>query len=58
MNVPVDFFDEIAQKSANLQEVVADIYHMGAQILLHDEGDEKFDDGGVSIQMFIPFTTE
>ncbi|KAJ4471221.1 hypothetical protein C8R41DRAFT_924581 [Lentinula lateritia] len=45
-------------KSANLQEVVADIYHMGAQILLHDEGDEKFDDGGVSIQMFIPFTTD
>ncbi|KAJ4481379.1 hypothetical protein C8J55DRAFT_51175 [Lentinula edodes] len=44
-------------KQANLQEVVADIYHMGAQILLHDEGDDKFDDGGVSIQIFIPFTT-
>ncbi|KAJ3892931.1 hypothetical protein GG344DRAFT_75496 [Lentinula edodes] len=45
-------------KQGNLQEIVADVYRMGAQILLHnEEKHDRFDDGGVAVQTFIPFTT-
>ncbi|KAJ3862985.1 hypothetical protein EV359DRAFT_65187 [Lentinula novae-zelandiae] len=45
-------------KQGNLQEMVADVYRMGAQILLHnEEKHDRFDDGGVAVQTFIPFTT-
>ncbi|KAJ3804468.1 hypothetical protein F5876DRAFT_70606 [Lentinula aff. lateritia] len=44
-------------KQADLQKMVDDIHDMGAQILLHDEEKhDTFDDGGIAIQTFVPFT--